>query len=110
MSELGPEELATVNLFLENSPSVVNISNIATARNTFTMDVLKIPQVRLECRVLLLVDMKRMLHFARLWHRGVPRLCCVCLSCVVASAVACKRPCKRNRPGQVSSSCNSTTS
>lgn len=44
VSELAPDELATVNLFLENSPSVVNISNVATARNTFTMDVLKIPQ------------------------------------------------------------------
>lgn len=44
VSELSPEEMATVNLFLENSPSVVNISNIATARNRMTMDVLKIPQ------------------------------------------------------------------
>lgn len=45
VADLLPEELATVNLFLENSPSVVHIANIAVAQNAFTMDVFKIPQV-----------------------------------------------------------------
>lgn len=45
-SELSPEELATVQLFRENTPSVVNIGNIALARaHPFaSTDILRIPQ------------------------------------------------------------------
>ena len=45
VAELSPEELATVNLFLNNSPSVVHIANMAVAQDVLTMDVFKIPQV-----------------------------------------------------------------
>jgi hypothetical protein len=45
VGELTAEELANVNLFRANSPCVVNISNIALARDAFTMDILRIPQV-----------------------------------------------------------------
>lgn len=41
---LSPEELATVRLFQQNTPTVVNISNIIAARTPFSMDILKIPQ------------------------------------------------------------------
>jgi S1-C subfamily serine protease len=41
---LSPEELATVRVFQENTPAVVNISNIIAARTRYSMDVLKIPQ------------------------------------------------------------------
>lgn len=42
--ELSPEELATVKLFQENTPTVVNISNIIAARTPFSMDILTLPQ------------------------------------------------------------------
>ena len=41
---LSPEELATVRVFQENTPAVVNISNIIAARTRYSMDVMKIPQ------------------------------------------------------------------
>ena len=41
---LDPLELATIRLFQENTPTVVNISNIIAARTPFSMDILKIPQ------------------------------------------------------------------
>lgn len=43
-SDLSPEELSMVKLFQENTPCVVNISNIIAARTPFSMDVLKLPQ------------------------------------------------------------------
>jgi S1-C subfamily serine protease len=43
--DLTSEELTTIKLFQENTPSVVNISNIAyLSQSRFSMDVMKIPQ------------------------------------------------------------------
>lgn len=44
LSLLSPEEVQTVTLFKANTPCVVNIANIATARTYYSTDVLKIPQ------------------------------------------------------------------
>ncbi|CAL5218990.1 g745 [Coccomyxa viridis] len=43
-SELSPEELQTVELFLRNTPSVVNIANIASRTDFYTMDTMQVPQ------------------------------------------------------------------
>lgn len=42
--KLQSEELATVQLFQENTPSVVYITNLASRRDAFTLDVLEVPQ------------------------------------------------------------------
>jgi S1-C subfamily serine protease len=44
LSQLSPDEVLTIELFKANTPSVVNIANIALARNYYSTDVLKIPQ------------------------------------------------------------------
>jgi S1-C subfamily serine protease len=41
---LSAEEIATVNVFQQNTPAVVNISNIIAARTRYSMDPIKIPQ------------------------------------------------------------------
>lgn len=41
---LNPQEQATIALFRENTPAVVNIANIAAVRNYYSLDVMKIPQ------------------------------------------------------------------
>jgi hypothetical protein len=38
-SELSPEELATVRLFQENTPSVVNVVNIGARQGVWSMDI-----------------------------------------------------------------------
>ncbi|KAK9846296.1 hypothetical protein WJX81_001127 [Elliptochloris bilobata] len=43
-AELSPEELQTVALFQENTPSVVNIANIASRQSFYSMDVQQVPQ------------------------------------------------------------------
>lgn len=43
-SELTESEKTTVALFQENTPSVVNITNVAALRDRFTLDTTKIPQ------------------------------------------------------------------
>jgi S1-C subfamily serine protease len=43
-SDLAPEEVATVNLFKDNTPSVVNIANIGRRQDRWTMDVQNVPQ------------------------------------------------------------------
>ncbi|KAL6521764.1 Protease Do-like 1, chloroplastic [Orobanche gracilis] len=42
--KLQSDELATVHLFQENTPSVVYITNIAARQDAFTLDVLEVPQ------------------------------------------------------------------
>ncbi|KAJ7513356.1 hypothetical protein O6H91_21G051500 [Diphasiastrum complanatum] len=42
--QLQSDELATVKLFTENTPSVVYITNIGARRDVFTLDVLQVPQ------------------------------------------------------------------
>ncbi|KAI3452429.1 hypothetical protein Pfo_009094 [Paulownia fortunei] len=42
--KLQPDELATVRLFQENTPSVVYITNLASRQDAFTLDVLEVPQ------------------------------------------------------------------
>ncbi|KAL3698922.1 hypothetical protein R1sor_016944 [Riccia sorocarpa] len=42
--KLQKEELATVQLFKENTPSVVYITNLAVRRDVFTLDVMAVPQ------------------------------------------------------------------
>ncbi|KAJ8428886.1 hypothetical protein Cgig2_021053 [Carnegiea gigantea] len=42
--KLQPDELATVRLFQENTPSVVYITNLATKQDAFTLDVFEVPQ------------------------------------------------------------------
>ena len=42
-SDLSPDELAVVRLFQQNTPAVVNVSNIAAARTPYSMDLMKIP-------------------------------------------------------------------
>ncbi|KAL9454864.1 hypothetical protein AB3S75_010298 [Citrus x aurantiifolia] len=42
--KLQTDELATVRLFQENTPSVVNITNLAARQDAFTLDVLEVPQ------------------------------------------------------------------
>lgn len=42
--KLQTDELATVRLFQENTPSVVYITNLATKQDVFTLDVLEVPQ------------------------------------------------------------------
>jgi len=42
--DLSAEELSTIKLFQENTPAVVNVSNIVAARLRFSTDVLKLPQ------------------------------------------------------------------
>ncbi|XP_021716997.1 protease Do-like 1, chloroplastic [Chenopodium quinoa] len=42
--KLQTDELATVRLFQENTPSVVYITNLATKQDAFTLDVLEVPQ------------------------------------------------------------------
>ncbi|KAG0632450.1 hypothetical protein M758_1G329600 [Ceratodon purpureus] len=41
---LRGDELATVQLFQENTPSVVYITNLAVRRDVFTLDVMSVPQ------------------------------------------------------------------
>ncbi|KAI5079336.1 hypothetical protein GOP47_0004815 [Adiantum capillus-veneris] len=41
---LQSDELATVQLFKENTPSVVYITNLAARRDAFTLDVMEVPQ------------------------------------------------------------------
>ncbi|KAI8541481.1 hypothetical protein RHMOL_Rhmol08G0064400 [Rhododendron molle] len=41
---LQSDELATVRLFKENTPSVVYITNLAVRQDAFTLDVLEVPQ------------------------------------------------------------------
>ncbi|PIA61997.1 hypothetical protein AQUCO_00200171v1 [Aquilegia coerulea] len=41
---LQEDELATVRLFKENTPSVVYITNLAIRQDAFTLDVLEVPQ------------------------------------------------------------------
>lgn len=41
---LQSDELATVKLFRENTPSVVYITNLAVRRDVFTLDVMEVPQ------------------------------------------------------------------
>ncbi|CAL8461626.1 g1157 [Coccomyxa elongata] len=43
-SELSAEEMQTVQLFLDSTPSVVNIANIAERTNFRTMDTMQVPQ------------------------------------------------------------------
>ncbi|KAJ6803291.1 protease Do-like 1, chloroplastic [Iris pallida] len=42
--KLQTDELATVRLFQENTPSVVYITNLAVRQDAFTLDVLEVPQ------------------------------------------------------------------
>lgn len=42
--KLQGDELATVQLFQENTPSVVYITNLAARRDAFTLDVFEVPQ------------------------------------------------------------------
>lgn len=42
--KLQTDELTTVNLFRDNTPSVVYITNIAVRQDAFTLDVLEVPQ------------------------------------------------------------------
>ncbi|XP_043723712.1 protease Do-like 1, chloroplastic [Telopea speciosissima] len=42
--KLQTDELATVQLFQENTPSVVYITNLAARQDAFTLDVLEVPQ------------------------------------------------------------------
>ncbi|GAB2229790.1 hypothetical protein Droror1_Dr00014046 [Drosera rotundifolia] len=42
--KLQNDELATVRLFQENTPSVVYITNLAAKQDVFTLDVLEVPQ------------------------------------------------------------------
>ncbi|KAF8399714.1 hypothetical protein HHK36_015584 [Tetracentron sinense] len=42
--KLQSDELATVRLFKENTPSVVYITNLAVRQDAFTLDVLEVPQ------------------------------------------------------------------
>ncbi|KAE8694146.1 Protease Do-like 1 [Hibiscus syriacus] len=42
--KLQPDELATVRLFQENTPSVVNITNLAARQDAFTLYLLEVPQ------------------------------------------------------------------
>lgn len=42
--KLQSDELATVKLFQENTPSVVYITNLATKQDAFTLDVFEVPQ------------------------------------------------------------------
>ncbi|KAL6497531.1 Protease Do-like 1, chloroplastic [Orobanche hederae] len=42
--KLQSDELATVHLFQENTPSVVYITNLAARQDVFTLDVLEVPQ------------------------------------------------------------------
>uniref|UniRef100_A0A0R0JPD9 PDZ domain-containing protein n=1 Tax=Glycine max TaxID=3847 RepID=A0A0R0JPD9_SOYBN len=42
--KLQSDELATVRLFQENTPSVVYITNLAVKQDAFTLDVLEVPQ------------------------------------------------------------------
>ncbi|CAM6101783.1 unnamed protein product [Calypogeia fissa] len=42
--KLQREELATVQLFKDNTPSVVYITNLAVRRDVFTLDVMAVPQ------------------------------------------------------------------
>lgn len=43
VSDLSADELAVVKLFQQNTPAVVNVSNIAAARTPYSMDLMKIP-------------------------------------------------------------------
>lgn len=42
--KLQNDELATVSLFKQNTPSVVYITNLSTRQDAFTLDVLEVPQ------------------------------------------------------------------
>lgn len=42
--KLQTDELTTVNLFRDNTPSVVYITNLAVRQDAFTLDVLQVPQ------------------------------------------------------------------
>ncbi|KAH9330107.1 hypothetical protein KI387_002215, partial [Taxus chinensis] len=42
--KLQTDELATVRLFQDNTPSVVYITNLAVRQDAFTLDVLEVPQ------------------------------------------------------------------
>ncbi|XP_075506914.1 protease Do-like 1, chloroplastic [Primulina tabacum] len=42
--KLQSDELATVRLFQENTPSVVYITNLASRQDSFTLDILEVPQ------------------------------------------------------------------
>ena len=41
---LQTDELTTVNLFRDNTPSVVYITNLVVRQDAFTLDVLEVPQ------------------------------------------------------------------
>ncbi|KAI4992175.1 hypothetical protein ZWY2020_046667 [Hordeum vulgare] len=41
--KLQADELATVRLFKDNTPSVVYITNLAVRQDAFTLDVLEVP-------------------------------------------------------------------
>mmetsp|Transcript_19593 Transcript_19593/g.32915 ORF Transcript_19593/g.32915 Transcript_19593/m.32915 type:complete len:461 (-) Transcript_19593:371-1753(-) len=42
--KLTPAEISTVNLFKENTPSVVYVTNLAVRRDQFTLDIINYPQ------------------------------------------------------------------
>jgi S1-C subfamily serine protease len=42
--DLGEDEKATIRLFREASPSVVQITNLAVRRNMFSLDLFEIPR------------------------------------------------------------------
>ena len=42
--KLQTEELTTVNLFRDNTPSVVNVTNLVVRQDAFTLDVLEVFQ------------------------------------------------------------------
>jgi len=44
---LTSEESSIVGLFKANTPSVVYITNLAVRRDQFTLDIQRVPQVRL---------------------------------------------------------------
>ncbi|GMH38908.1 hypothetical protein BSKO_06806 [Bryopsis sp. KO-2023] len=44
LSELSSEERSVVGVFQDNTPSVVNITNVAAMRDRFSLDVTKIPR------------------------------------------------------------------
>ena len=44
VEDFSSEEIATIRLFQQNTPTVVNISNIINARTPFSMDILQLPQ------------------------------------------------------------------
>lgn len=41
---MTPEEQLTIEIFRKNTPSVVNVTNLAVKRDAFTMNMLELPQ------------------------------------------------------------------